>query len=116
MGRPANTARTELDGFGNDPTDSQRNVANSNTGDDAEAGIENQSENCATESKNQSAYKKSMRILWDLVFQLTHAARAGERAVDTKILARYTLSTRLPAVAAGFWRVFRSATSWSATA
>ena len=106
---PANTARTDLHSFGNDPTDSQRNIANSNTGDDAEAGIENQSENCATESKNQSAYEKSMRILWDLVFQLIHAARARERAVDTKILTRYTLVTGLAHVGDGFWRVFRSA-------
>src|SRR5258708_40266998 len=108
-GGTANTARTDLDGFGNDPTDSQRNVANGNTGDDAEAGIENQSENCATESKNQSAHTKSMRILWDLVFQLVHAARARERAVETKILTTYALVTRLADVGAGFWRVFRSA-------
>ena len=106
---PTSTARTDLDGFGNDPTDSKRDVANCNTGDDAEAGVKNQSENCAAESKNQAAYEKSMRILWDLVLQLVDAARTRERAVDTKIVARYALVTRLAHVRAGFWRVLRRA-------
>ena len=106
---PANTARTDLNGFGNNPADSKRHVANCNTGDDAEAGVKNQSENCAAESKNQAAYEKSMRILWDLVLQLVDAARTRERAVDTKIVARYALVTRLSHVRAGFWRVLRRA-------
>ncbi len=103
------TARPHFDCFGDDPTDGKRDVPDFNPGDDAEAGIENQTEDCAAESKGQTAYEESMRILWDLVLQLIHAARAGERAVDTKILARYALVARLAHVRAGFWRVFRRA-------
>lgn len=105
----ADTARAHFDSFCNDPADGKRDVPDFNPGDDAEAGVENQAEDCASESESQAAYEKSVRILWDLALQLIHTMRARERAVDTKILARYALVARLAYVRAGFWCVFRRA-------
>ena len=50
-----------------------------------------------------------MRILWDLVVQPIHAARARERAIDAKILSRYALIAGLANVRAGLGGIFRGA-------
>ena len=71
-------ARTHLDGFSDNPADSEGDVTNFNAGDDAEAGVENQAEECTTQSEGQTANKGGVGIFWNLILELINTTRAGQ--------------------------------------
>src|SRR5205807_3830956 len=73
-------------GLADDPADGERNVANHQSGEDAEGGIADQADNRSADPEHQAANKRLVAVLRQTKPGLFAAVRASEIAVYAVIL------------------------------